>query len=49
MKLFGLDASRAGAERLAELLGVALAVHEEREFEDGEFKIRPLEPNFAAN
>jgi ribose-phosphate pyrophosphokinase len=43
MKLFGLDASRAGAERLAELLGIALAVHEEREFEDGEFKIRPLE------
>lgn len=43
MKLFGLDASRAGAERLAEVLGVELSAHEEREFEDGEFKVRPLE------
>jgi ribose-phosphate pyrophosphokinase len=43
MKLFGLDASRAGAEQLAELLGIELSAHEEREFEDGEFKIRPLE------
>jgi ribose-phosphate pyrophosphokinase len=43
MKLFGVQASRAGAERLARVLGVELAAHEEREFEDGEFKIRPLE------
>ena len=43
MKLFGLDASREGAERLAGLLGIGLSAHEEREFEDGEFKIRPLE------
>lgn len=43
MKLFAINASRAGAERLAQTLGVELAAHEEREFEDGEFKIRPLE------
>jgi len=43
MKLFGIHRSRAGAERLARALGLPLAGHEEREFEDGEFKIRPLE------
>jgi len=40
---FGLEASRPQATRVAESLGVALARHEEREFEDSEFKIRPLE------
>jgi ribose-phosphate pyrophosphokinase len=43
MKLFGLNDSRAYAERIADRLGVPLASHEERNFEDGEFKIRPLE------
>jgi len=43
MKLFGIEQSRAGAQRLARALGLQLAGHEEREFEDGEFKIRPLE------
>jgi len=43
VKLFGIQASRAGAERLARALGLKLARQEEREFEDGEFKIRPLE------
>jgi ribose-phosphate pyrophosphokinase len=43
MKLFGLNASAEGARRVALKLGVELAAHEEREFEDGEFKIRPLE------
>ena len=43
MKLFGMNAIRAYAERLAHGLGVPLAAHEERDFEDGEFKIRPLE------
>jgi ribose-phosphate pyrophosphokinase len=43
MKLFGIEASRSGAQRLAHALGLELAKHEEREFEDGEFKIRPLE------
>lgn len=41
--LFALDASRAYGERVAATLGVALSSHEEREFEDGEHKARPLE------
>ena len=43
MKLFGLNQTRRFAESLAAALGVPLAAHEEREFEDAEFKIRPLE------
>jgi len=43
MKLYGLNQTRAFAERLAAELRVPLAPHEEREFEDGEFKIRPLD------
>ena len=42
MKLFGLHGSIAGARALAGELGLDLAPHEEREFEDGEFKIRSL-------
>ena len=41
--LFALDASRPYGERVAAALGVTLARHEEREFEDGEHKARPLE------
>jgi len=41
--LFALDASRPYGERVATALGVALCSHEEREFEDGEHKARPLE------
>jgi len=41
--LFALDASRAYGERVADALGLTLARHEEREFEDGEHKARPLE------
>ena len=41
--LFALDASRTYGERVASALGVALASHEEREFEDSEHKARPLE------
>lgn len=41
--LFALDASRPFGERVATALGVALTRHEEREFEDGEHKARPLE------
>lgn len=44
MKIFGLEQTREFAEHLASQLGVSLAVHEERDFEDGEFKIRSLEP-----
>ena len=41
--LFALDASRDFATRVATALGVPLAAHEEREFEDGEHKTRPRE------
>ncbi|HUI20390.1 MAG TPA: ribose-phosphate pyrophosphokinase [Methylocella sp.] len=42
MKLFALNASRTFAEKIAAALGVELSAHEEREFEDGEHKARPL-------
>ncbi|BAU49518.1 ribose-phosphate pyrophosphokinase [Sulfurifustis variabilis] len=42
-QLFALEASRAFGEAVAHALGVALARHEERRFEDGEHKVRPLE------
>lgn len=40
--LFALQASRPFGEGIARELGVPLAAHEEREFEDGEHKARPL-------
>ncbi len=40
--LFALDASRDFGQSLARSLGVPLSDHEEREFEDGEHKARPL-------
>lgn len=40
--VFALDASRAFGEAIGRSLGVALGAHEEREFEDGEHKCRPL-------
>ncbi len=43
MKLFSVEATREFSNRLGERIGTDLAAHEEREFEDGEFKIRPLE------
>ncbi len=43
LSLFALDASHPFGERVAAALGVALSRHEEREFEDGEHKARPLE------
>jgi ribose-phosphate pyrophosphokinase len=43
LSLFALNAGREFGQRVAEALGVALAAHEEREFEDGEHKARPLE------
>jgi len=42
LALFALKASRGLGERVAAHLGVALGAHEEREFEDGEHKARPL-------
>jgi len=41
--LFALDASRTYGEKIAGKLGVQLSPHEERSFEDGEHKARPLE------
>ena len=42
LALFALNATRAFGERVAGRLGIPLAAHEEREFEDGEHKARPL-------
>lgn len=42
MRVFALNASRSFGERVAAALGTAPAEHEEREFEDGEHKARPL-------
>ncbi len=43
LRLFALAASAALGRAVAEALGEPLAAHEEREFEDGEHKARPLE------
>ena len=43
LRLFALGASHAYGERVARHLGIALTAHEEREFEDGEHKARPLQ------
>jgi len=40
--LFALDASRGYGEAVSATLGLPLAAHEERDFEDGEHKARPL-------
>jgi ribose-phosphate pyrophosphokinase len=42
MLVFALDASRPFGEMVAQNLGVPLSDHEERDFEDGEHKARPL-------
>lgn len=42
MKIFALNSSRRFGENVAAAIGVPLAEHEEREFEDGEHKARPL-------
>jgi len=42
LMLFALDASRAYGEKVSAGLGMPLSAHEEREFEDGEHKARPL-------
>ena len=43
MKLFGLGSSRPQAQAIASALGIEPGRHEEREFEDGEHKARPLD------
>jgi ribose-phosphate pyrophosphokinase len=42
IRLFALQASREFGARIAAELGCDLAPVEEREFEDGEHKVRPL-------
>jgi len=42
MHLFALEASREFGQRVAAALGSPLAAHEERSYEDGEHKARPL-------
>lgn len=42
-QLFALDASRDFGARVAAAMGLPLSPHEEREFEDGEHKSRPLD------
>ena len=42
MLLFACNGSHEFGARVAEFLGVPLSPHEERDFEDGEHKIRPL-------
>lgn len=42
-KLFALGASRSFGERMGAAIGVQLSEHEERDFDDGEHKVRPLE------
>lgn len=42
LALFALEATRPFGEAVAERLGVELSDHEERSFEDGEHKTRPL-------
>lgn len=43
MALFALAATREYGQQVASYLGVELAPHEERDFEDGEHKSRPLQ------
>lgn len=42
MKVFALNATRAFGQKVADHLGVELSNHEERAFEEGEHKTRPL-------
>ncbi|MDA9426435.1 ribose-phosphate pyrophosphokinase [Bradyrhizobium sp. CCBAU 53380] len=43
LRLFALDGSTELGEHVATSLGCKLAAHEERSFEDGEHKVRPLD------
>jgi ribose-phosphate pyrophosphokinase len=43
LALFSLRVGRPFAERVAASIGQTLGEHEERDFEDGEHKVRPLE------
>jgi ribose-phosphate pyrophosphokinase len=49
MRLFALEATADLGKAIADRLGQRLSLHEEREFEDGEHKARPLEPVIGQN
>ncbi|MGB7915670.1 MAG: ribose-phosphate pyrophosphokinase-like domain-containing protein [Rhodomicrobium sp.] len=49
LKLFALGGSEDLGASIAGSLGTRLAAHEERGFEDGEHKVRPLEPGAGAD
>lgn len=49
MRLFALNATAELGSAIAKRLGRPLCAHEEREFEDGEHKARPLDPVGDAN
>jgi ribose-phosphate pyrophosphokinase len=42
LAVFALNSSRNFGEKVSAHLGISLSAHEEREFEDGEHKVRPL-------
>jgi ribose-phosphate pyrophosphokinase len=42
LAVFALNSSRDFGEKVCSYLGIQLSAHEEREFEDGEHKVRPL-------
>lgn len=43
IKIFGLNSTKSYAESVAAELGVALTAHEEKEFEDGECYVKPID------
>jgi ribose-phosphate pyrophosphokinase len=49
LRLFALQASAELGQAVADALGCRLAAHEERAFEDGEHKVRPLDAVGGAN
>jgi ribose-phosphate pyrophosphokinase len=49
LRLFALGATAALGQAVAGALGKPLSAHEERDFEDGEHKSRPLDPVAAAD
>jgi ribose-phosphate pyrophosphokinase len=49
LRLFALQATAELGQAVADALGCKLSAHEEREFEDGEHKVRPLDTVERAN
>jgi ribose-phosphate pyrophosphokinase len=49
IRLFALNGTTELGSNIAKLLGHSLSAHEEREFEDGEHKARPLDPVAGAD